>query len=264
MPYLGKCDTCTCVRMVVVVIQWLTCVWPFVTPWIIARQAPLSSTISRSLLRFMTIELVMPSNQLILCCPLLLLPSIFPSIRVFSNSQLFALGGQSVGASTSIFPMSIQGWFPLGLTGLNSLQSKGLLSRAFSSTAVRGHQFFCTQPSLWSNSHICTWILEKPYRDCHRNIYIYIHHKFPMLELKNLDNYSTRLLTDFVFLYFILLSFLAFYHSVDFVLRSILYTTYCSACWQDPQGLTLIVKVKVAQPCLTLCNPMDYIVHGIL
>ena len=156
MPYLGKCDTYTCVHRVVVVIQWLTCVWPFVTPWIIARQAPLSSTISRSLLRFMTIELVMPSNQLILCCPLLLLPSIFPSIRVFSNSQLFALGSQSVGASTSIFPMSIQDWFPLGLTGLNSLQSKGLLSRVFSSTAVRGHQFFCTQPSLWSNSYICT------------------------------------------------------------------------------------------------------------
>ena len=175
MPYLGKCDTYTCVHRVVVVIQWLTCVWPFVTPWIIARQAPLSSTISRSLLRFMTIELVMPSNQLILCCPLLLLPSIFPSIRVFSNSQLFALGSQSVGASTSIFPMSIQDWFPLGLTGLNSLQSKGLLSRVFSSTAVRGHQFFCTQPSLWSNSYICTWILEKPYRNCHRNIYIYIY-----------------------------------------------------------------------------------------
>ena len=85
MPYLGKCDTYTCVHRVVVVIQWLTCVWPFVTPWIIARQAPLSSTISRSLLRFMTIELVMLSNHLIICHPLLLLLSIFPSIRGFSN-----------------------------------------------------------------------------------------------------------------------------------------------------------------------------------
>ena len=167
--------------------------------------------------------------------------------------------------------MSIQGWFPLGLTRLNSLQSKGLLSRIFSSTAVRGHQFFCTQPSLWSNSHICTWVLEKPYTDWHIYIYIYIYiyvcvcvyHNFPMLELKHLDNYSTRLLTHFLFLYFILLSFLAFYHS-DFVLGSILYTRHCSACWQDPQGLTLTVKVKVAQLCLTLCNPMGYTVHGFL
>ena len=161
------------------------------------------------------------------------------------------MGGQSVGASTSIFPMSIQGWFPLGLTRLNSLQSKGFLSRIFSSTAVRGHQFFCTQPSLWSNSHICKWVLEKPYTDCH--IYIY-KHNFPMLELKHLDNYSTRLLTHFLFLYFILLSFLAFYHS-DFVLGSILYTRHCSACWQDLQGLTLTVKVKVAQSCLALWPP---------
>ena len=81
----------------------------------------------------------------------------------FLMSWLFASGGQSirVSASASILPMSIQCWYPLGLTGLISLQSKGL-SRVFSSTAVQKHQFFSAQPSLWSNSHICTWLLEKP------------------------------------------------------------------------------------------------------
>ena len=82
----------------------------------------------------------MPSNHLILCCPLLLLPSIFPSIRVFSMSQLFTSGGQYIGASASasVLPMNIQGWFPLGLTGLISLLSKGL-SRVFSKTTNWKH-----------------------------------------------------------------------------------------------------------------------------
>ena len=97
----------------------------------------------------------MPSNHLILCRPLLLLPSIFPSIRVFSNESALPISGQSIGASASasILPMNIQTWFPLGLTGLISLLSKGL-SRVFSWTSVRKHQFFGTLPSLWSNSHI--------------------------------------------------------------------------------------------------------------
>ena len=92
---------------------------------------------------------VMPTNHLILCCPLLLLPSIFPSIRSFPVSQLFALGGHSIGASASasVLPVNIQGWFPLGLTGLISLQSKGL-SRVFSNITVQKHQFFGAQPSL--------------------------------------------------------------------------------------------------------------------
>ena len=79
-------------------------------------------------------------------------------------SQLFASGGQSVAVltSASVFPMNIQGWFPLGLTGLISLLSQGL-SRIFSSSTIQKHQFFGTQPYLWSNSHICTWILEKLY-----------------------------------------------------------------------------------------------------
>ena len=112
---------------VIVVVQSLSCVGLFATPRTAARQASLSFTISQSLLKFMTIESVMPSNHLILCCPLLLLPSIFPRIKVFSTeSALFASGGQSTGASASAssLPMNIQGWFPLGLTGLISLQSK--------------------------------------------------------------------------------------------------------------------------------------------
>ena len=81
----------------------------------------------------------------------------------FPVSQFFPQGGHSIGvsASTSILPMNIQGWFPLGLAGLMSLQSKGL-SRVFSSTTVQKHQFFGAQTSLWSNSHIRTWLLEKP------------------------------------------------------------------------------------------------------
>ena len=102
----------------------------------------------------------MPSNHLILCRPFLLLPSVFPSIRSFPMSWLFASGGQSIGASASVLPMNIQGWFLLGWTGLTSLLSVGL-SRVFSNTTIWKHQFFGTQPSLWSNSHIHTWLLEK-------------------------------------------------------------------------------------------------------
>ena len=102
------------------------------------HQASLSFTISLRLLKLVSIESVMPYNHLILCCPLLLLPSILPGIRVFSMSQLFTSGGQSTGAlaSASVLPMNIQGWFPLGLTGLISLQSKGL-PRVFCSTTVQ-------------------------------------------------------------------------------------------------------------------------------
>ena len=134
-----------------------------VTPWTVARQASLSVTNSWSLLKLMSIELVMPSNHLIFCCPLLLLPSVFPSIKVFSISQFFESGGQRMraSASASVLPMNTQDWFPLELTGLISLLSKGL-SRVFFSTVIQKHQFFSTQPSLWSNSHIRTWLLEKP------------------------------------------------------------------------------------------------------
>ena len=100
-----------------------------------------------SLLRLMSIKLVMPSNHLILCSPLLFLPSILPW-GSFQKSQFFASGGQSIGvsASASVLPMNIQDWCPLGLTGWISLQSKGL-SRVFSNTTVQKHQFFSAQLS---------------------------------------------------------------------------------------------------------------------
>ena len=127
-------------------------------PWIAARQASLSPTNSRSSLRLKSTDSVMPSSHLILCHPLLLLPSISPSIRVFSMSQLFAWGGQSTGVSAlaSFLPQKSQGWSPLEWTGWISLQSKGI-SRVFSNTTVQKHQFFGAQPSSQSNSHIHIW-----------------------------------------------------------------------------------------------------------
>ena len=126
----------------------------------VARQAFLSFTISQSLLKLKSFELVVSSNHLIHCCPLFLLLSIFP---VFPVSWLFTSGGQSIGvsASASVLPDNIQSWFPLRLTGLISLLSRGL-SRVLSSTTVWKDQFFNSWPSLWSNSHIHTWLLEKP------------------------------------------------------------------------------------------------------
>ena len=93
------------------------------------------------------------------------LPSPSPAFNLCQHtmSQLFTSGGQSIGAwaSASVIPMNIQDWFPLGWIAWISLQSKGL-SRVFSSTTVQKHQFSSVQPSLWSNSHIHTWLLEKP------------------------------------------------------------------------------------------------------
>ena len=105
----------------------------------------------------------MPSNHLIHCCPLHFLPSIFPSIRVFSIlSQLFNSGGQSIGTSTSasILPVNTHGLFYLKFTSLISLLSKRF-SRVFFSTTTQKHQFSGIQLSLWSNSHINPWLLEK-------------------------------------------------------------------------------------------------------
>ena len=130
------------------------------TPRTAAHQTSLSFTISPSLLKLMSIKSVMPSNHLILCHPLLLLPSIFPSIRVFSNESALRIRWPKYWTSASVLPMNIQGWFPLGLTYLISLQSKGL-SRIFYSTTIQNHQFFGTQPSLWSHSPTHTRLLEK-------------------------------------------------------------------------------------------------------
>ena len=103
-------------------------------------------TISQSVLKLMSIDSVMPSNNLIICSPLILLPSIFPSIRVFSNESAFSISTEG-SASAPVLPMNIQDWFPLGLIGLISLLSKEL-SRVFSNTIVQKHQFFSAQPSL--------------------------------------------------------------------------------------------------------------------
>ena len=144
-------------------VQLLGCVQLFVTPWITAYQASLSITNSQSLIKLMSIESEMPSSHLIFCHPLLLLAPSLPASGSFPMSQLFEWSGQSIGvsASTSVLPMNTQDWSPLGWTGWISLQSKGL-SRVFSSTTVQKHQFFGTQLSSQSNSHIHTWPLEKP------------------------------------------------------------------------------------------------------
>ena len=139
--------------------QSLRRVWPFVTPWTIARQPPLSFTISWSLNKFMSIESVMLSN-LILCRSFSFCHQSFPASRPFPVSQLFTSGSQSIGASASVLPMNIQGWRPVGLTGL-ILQPKGL-SRVFSGTTIGKHQFFSSQPFIWPSPHIHTWLLEKP------------------------------------------------------------------------------------------------------
>ena len=122
-------------------------------PWTAADQTSLPVTNSQSLLKLTSIELVMLSNHLIPCRPLLLLPSNIPSIRVFSNESALRIRCQSIGASasTSVLPMNTQDWSPLGWTGWIFLQSKGL-SRVFSNTTVQKHQFFGTQPSLKKGS----------------------------------------------------------------------------------------------------------------
>ena len=130
--------------------------------WTTACQASLSFTISQSLLRLLSIESVIPSNHLVLCCPLFLLPSVFPSLRVFSSELLFASSSQTIlaSASASVLPVSTQGFFTLGLTGLISLLSKGL-SRVFSNTTIQKHQFFAAKPSLWSNTQHPYMTVEK-------------------------------------------------------------------------------------------------------
>ena len=128
-------------------VQSFSRVWLFVTPWSAACQASLSITNSQSLLKLMSIESVMPTNHLILFHPLLFLPSIFPSIRVFSK--------ESVSKQLHLQNQSFQWLFRTAFFSPR-------LSRVFSNTTVQKHHFFSPQPSLWSNSHICTWLLEKP------------------------------------------------------------------------------------------------------
>ena len=134
-------------------VQSLSHVQLFVAPWTAAHQASLSITSSWSLPKLMSIESVMPSNHLILCHPLLLLPSVPPSIRVFSNESAFTSGGQSIGvsASASVLPMNTQDWSPLGWTGWIFLQSKrpsSLLQCNSSKASILWHSaFFIVQLS---------------------------------------------------------------------------------------------------------------------
>ena len=135
----------------------------FVTPWTAGHQASLSITTPRACSNSC------PSSQW--CHPTISSSVIpfssclqsFPASGSFLMNRFFASGGQSIGASASasVLPMNIQDWSPLGWTGWISLQSKGLL-RVFSNTTVQKYQFFGAQLSLWSNSHIHTWLLEKP------------------------------------------------------------------------------------------------------
>ena len=127
-------------------VQSLSCVQLFVTPWTAARQASLSINNSWSPPKPMSIKSVMPSNPLIFCHPLLLLPSIFPSIRVLSNKSAFRIRWTkywSFSFNISL-PVNTQDWSPLGCTGWISLQSKGR-SRVFSNTTAQKHQFFSSQ-----------------------------------------------------------------------------------------------------------------------
>ena len=144
-------------------VQSLSHVRLVATQWIAARQASLSITISWSSLRLRSIEYMIPSSHLILGRPLLLLPAIPPSIRVFSNESTLCMRWPKYWSfSVSITPSKeIPGLISFRMDWLISLQSKGL-SRVFSNTTVQKHQFFGAQPSSQSNSHIHTWPQEKP------------------------------------------------------------------------------------------------------
>ena len=150
---------------VYVVVQSLSPFWLFATPWTAAHQLlcrPLWPEFAQIHVQWVS-DVTEPSDLLL---PPSLFASVLPRIRIFPLSPLFASGGWSFGASASakaftVLPVNIQCWFPLGLTGLITLPSKGL-SRVFLSTTVWKHHFFSTQPSLWSRSHSHTWLLEKP------------------------------------------------------------------------------------------------------
>ena len=149
-------------KMFVIVVQPLSCVRLFVTPWTAAHQASLSITnswpCSNSCPSSWWCYPTISSSVIPFSCP-----QSFSASGCFQTSRFFASGSQRIGvlASASVLPMNIQDWFPLGWTGWIFLQSKGL-SRDFSGTTIQKHQFFSTQPSLWANSHIHTWLLEKP------------------------------------------------------------------------------------------------------
>ena len=142
-------------------VQSLSSVRLFATPWTAARQTSLSITNSRSWLKLMSIVLVMLSNHLILCHPLLLPPSIFPSIRVFSNESVLLIKWPKYWSFSISFSNEYSGLISFRIDWLDLLAVQGTL-RVFSSTTIQKHQFFSAQPSLWFKSHIHKWLLEKP------------------------------------------------------------------------------------------------------
>ena len=160
-------SSCTFDHLFLSSVQSLSPVWLFATPWTAAHQASLSLTNSWSLLKLMSIKSVMPSNHLILCCPLLLLPSVLLSIRVFSNESALCIRGANYWSlSFSICPSNeYSGLISFRVDWFDLLAVQGVFflhSRVFSNTTVQKHQFFSAQLSLWSSSHIHTWLLEKP------------------------------------------------------------------------------------------------------
>ena len=144
-------------------VQLLSLAWLFATPWTAAHHPSLSITNSQSFLKLMSIESVMPSNHFILCHSLLLPPSVFPSIRVFSNESVLHIRWPKYWSFS--FSISPSNEYPrlisFRIDCFDLLAIKGI-SRVLSSTTIWKHQFFGTQSSLWSNSHIHTWLLEKP------------------------------------------------------------------------------------------------------
>ena len=140
-------------NLVCVVVQSLSCVWLFLTPWTAGRQASLSFTLSQSLLEFLCIELVMLSNHFILCCTLLS-PSIFPSIQVFPSESALCVKWPKYWIFSISLSMGIQGWFPLGLTGLISLVTKGLFKNFLQHNS---------KASILQRSAFCMIQLSHPY-----------------------------------------------------------------------------------------------------
>ena len=146
-----------------VVVKSLSRIWFFAIPWTAACQDSLSFTISQSLLKLMFIESVMPSNHLFLCCPLLFLTSIFPSIRVFSDELVLHIRWpQYWSFSFSISPSNEYSWLiSFRIDWFDLLSVQGTLKSLLQHHSLKA-SFFGAQPSLWSNSHIDTWLLERP------------------------------------------------------------------------------------------------------
>ena len=153
IPRLYKKFTQLNIRNKLLVAQ-LSHIWLLESPWTAACPSLSPEVCSNSCPLSQWCHAIISSSVIPFSCP-----QSFPALGSFPMSWLFASGGQSIGTLASVLPMNIQGWAPLGLTGLISLQSKGLL-RDFSSTTVWKHQFFGIQSSLWFNSHIHTWLLE--------------------------------------------------------------------------------------------------------